>query len=67
MLLPPSIQVYNTLAGNPHLMTELPGYWLMEAPSFFLPFFFLLTLQGKYYLTAAKKPWSVHDDFMLAS
>lgn len=56
----------HTLAGNPHLMTELPGYWLMEAPSFFLPFF-ILTLQGKYYLTAAKKPWSVHDDFMLAS
>lgn len=37
--LPPSIQVYDTLAGNPQLMTELPGYWLMQQAPRALSFF----------------------------
>ena len=47
-------------------MTALPGYWLMEAPFCFLSsfFFLIIILQGKYYLTGAKK-WSVNVDFML--
>lgn len=36
----------HTLAGNPHLMTELPGYLLMEAP--FSPSLFLNNTAGKY-------------------